>query len=210
MASSPLAIGSTAKLYLSLINSSKDGLINESPTVAIQRLVDSKWFQASDKTWQTTIVENPMTQLDTVNLPGLYVFDFDQSADDKGSGRPTYIAKMFNSGSNKALRYEELVFGGAPPRTSAPNLCEVSGSIFTPQGEPAPNILVRATLVPLFKDGAGRSIQSRQVTSTHTDQNGDFAVSLVRGGTFRLEIEAIGYQKKVTIPDQSSVQFTDL
>jgi len=198
--------GDTVRLYLDIISAGA-GVISQSPTIAIQRLSDGKWFQASDGTWQSTIVENDMTQTDVTNLPGRYHFDFDQSLD-TAEGSVWYIAKKSNIGV-ATLEYEDLVFGPLAAATG-PELCSVQGTILSGQGEPVLNALVRATLIPVLKDALGRAYQADRVLSTYTDENGDFDIPLVREGTYRLEIDAVGYDRKITVPNQASALFTDL
>lgn len=199
--------GATVRLTLDLISAGA-GVIGQAPTIAIQRLADSKWFQESDGTWQATIVENAMTPTDAVNLPGRYHLDFDQSLDVL-AGSTEYTVKKTNTGAPLAQEYEDLVFGPLAG-AAALELCSVQGSIATAQGVPLENILVRATLQPVFNDALGRTVQSDRVVATYSNELGDFDLSLVRGGIFRLEIPEVGYDRKVTIPNQASVIFTEL
>lgn len=199
--------GATARIYFDIISAGA-GVTGQAPTVALQRTSDGKWFQHSDGTWQTTIVENAMSQTDSVNLPGRYHLDFDQSLDDLESS-VEYIVKKTNVGPPAAQEYEDLVF--APLAAAvALELCSVQGSIYDAQGQPLPNSLVQATLQPVFKDSLGRVAQSDRVVSTYTNDAGDFDLQLVRGGVFKLEIQDVGYVRKVTIPDQAQVLFTVL
>ena len=197
----------TVRLYMDLVLAGA-GAIGQTPTMAIQRVADGKWFQASDETWQTTIVENSMIQLDSVNLPGRYYLDFDQDKDDLAESN-RYLVKKTNIGTPKLIEYLNLLFG-AQGRATQPRLCSVQGSVYTAQGEPQQNLLVRATLVPVFSDAVGRGVLADTVVGTYTNDQGEFSLQLVRGGIFRLEVDAIGYDRKVTVPDQSSVLFTDL
>ncbi|MBW2690431.1 MAG: hypothetical protein JRC99_10935 [Deltaproteobacteria bacterium] len=199
--------GSTVRLFLDIIASGA-GVIGESPMTAIQRKFDDKWFQVSDGTWVSTKVENPMSQTDSVNLPGRYHFDFDQSLDTL-AGSTEYTVKKQTPSGTLALEYEDLVFGPLAG-VVALELCSVQGTIFGPQGGAGLNSVVRATLIPVFKDGLGRVVESDRVVAAYANELGDFDLPLVRGGTFRLEIPAVGYDRKVVIPDQSSVVFSDL
>ncbi len=204
---SQYSFGATARLYLDIVTAGA-GVISQTPTIAIRRVLDDAWFQASDGTWQTTVVQNDMTQLDSVNLPGRYYFDFDQALDDEPDSA-AYIVLKTNLGASARLEYEDLIFGALAAAT-APALCTVQGSIFTPQGAPVANVLVQATLMPTFLDAQGRTVQSERVISTYSNGQGDFDLPLVRGGVFRLQISAVGYDRKVTIPDQDTVLFTTL
>jgi len=51
--------GATVRLFLDIINAGA-GVISQSPTVAIQRRSDGKWFDVDDGLWHTAIVENTM------------------------------------------------------------------------------------------------------------------------------------------------------
>lgn len=199
--------GDTVRLYLDIVSAGA-GVVGQVPTFAIQRVLDGSWFQASDGTWQPTIVANAATQTNSSSLPGRYHLDFDQSLDVL-KGSTEYIVKKANGGSPTLLEYEDLVFGPLAG-AAALELCSVQGTIFDPQGNPSSNVLVRATLIPVFKDALGRSVEADRVVATYTNELGDFDLPLVRGATFRLEVDAVGFDKKVCIPDQSSVLFTDL
>lgn len=200
-------LGSVARINLDIIAIGL-GLISQSPTAAIERLADGKWFQVSDGTWQTTIVENPMTQTDSVNLPGRYHFDFDQALDLVTASR-SYVVKLTNTGAATRLEYRDIFFGTMAAVASM-ELCSVQGSIVSSQGDPISNIVVKATLMPVYNGGLGRAVDNGRTALTYTDHNGAFDLQLVRGGVFRLEIDAVGYDRKVVIPNQSSVLFTDL
>ena len=199
--------GQVARIYFDLISAGA-GQIGLAPTASIKRLVDDKWFQASDDTWQTTIINNTMAQIDSVNLPGRYYLDFDQTKDDADESYE-YLVKLEHLVAPITLEYRELVFGPLS-YAIAPNLCAVTGTVYTVQGQPAPNELVQATLEPVYTDSLGRTAQADQVVGTHTDDNGDFSLSLIRNAIFRLQIDSVGYDRRVTIPDQATVVFTDL
>lgn len=199
--------GATVRLFLDIVAAGA-GVIGQAPSAAIQRKADGMWFQVSDGTWVPTPVNNPMTQTDSVNLPGRYHFDFDQSLD-LLSASTEYLVKKFTATGTLALDYEDLIFG--PMAGVIPlGMCSVQGTIADIQGGPAKNSLVRATLIPVFKDSLGRGVQSDLVASTYTNENGDFDLPLVRGATCRLEVVAIGYDRKIVVPDQASVLFSDL
>jgi len=205
--SSRHSLGATVRLYLDVVTAGA-GVISQTPTIAIRRVADDYWFQASDGTWQSTVVQNAMTQLDAVNLPGRYYFDFDQSLDEE-DGSVTYIVRKTNLGGSARTEYEDLVFGPLAG-AAALQLCSVQGTIFTPDGIAVRNAMVQATLVPSFLDAQGRSVQSERVMTTYTNAQGEFDLPLVRGGVFRLQVLAVGFDRKVTIPDATSVLFTAL
>jgi hypothetical protein len=199
--------GATVRIYFDIIAAGA-GVISQSPTVAIQRRADGKWFDVADDSWETTVVENPMTQTDSVNLPGRYHFDFNQDLDALAASTQ-YIVKKTNTGASAALEYEDLVFGPLAGATAL-ELCSVQGTVYDTQGLPVANVQVTATLLPVFRDDLGRVVQSSRVAVTYTNELGDFDLPLVRGATFRLEVDQAGYDRKVLIPDAPSVLFTDL
>ena len=199
--------GKIVRLFLDIVAAGA-GVPGQTPSIAIQRRIDSQWFQVSDGLFVPTKVENPMTATSAANLPGRYHFDFDQSLD-LVSNSKEYIVKKQNFAGMLVLEYEDLVFGPLPGADEL-QLCSVQGSIYGAQGRPKVNAHVRAILEPVYKDAIGRVVESDRVVSAYTNGTGDFDLPLVRGGTFRLEIDAVGYDRKVLIPDQASVLFTDL
>lgn len=201
------SLGSVARFYLDVIAAGV-GVISQSPTIAIRRIADGLWFENSSGTWVGTKVENAMTETDSVNLPGRYEFDFDQSLD-LLAGSKDYLVKKSNAIGTVVLEYGVAAFGPMSGSAS-PELCSVQGTIYTPQGERQQNALVRATLEPVLTDGQARAFVADRVLATYTNELGDFDFPLIRGGIFRLEIESVGYNRRVTIPDAASVLFTDL
>jgi len=200
-------LGSVARLYLDIIDVDL-GVVSQSPTLALRRVADNKWFQASDSTWQTNIVENAMTQTDVTNLPGRYHFDFDQTKD--ALARSTvYTIKLVNGGEDSRLEYRDLCFGPMAA-TVVMTLCSVQGTVSSAQGEPVGNAAVKASLLPVYNGGSGRAVESIRTLICYTQPDGSFDLPLVRGGVFRLEIDSVGYDRKITVPNQASVLFTDL
>ena len=200
-------LGSIARLHLDIVTAGA-GALSQTPTAAIKRLADGKWLQVSDGTWQTTIVENPMVQSDVTNLPGRYHFDFDQALD-LVVASSSYIAKLTNTGGSARLEYRDLKFG-VMAAVASMALCSVQGVIVSTQATPLANAAVKATLMPVYNGGLGRAVESARVAVVYTDAQGAFDLPLVRGGVFRLEIDAVGYDRRVTVPSQASVLFTDL
>jgi hypothetical protein len=200
------ARGATARLFLNVVINAVP-YTGELPTAAVRRVADSRWFQASDKSWQVAIVNNSMAELDAVNEPGRYFLDFDQSSD-VITGSLSYRAKLVNTGAHAMLEYQDLAFG---PLGSAvpPVMCAIQGTLFGMGGGPLVNAMVRATLVPTFTDRLGRGIEEALI-ETFSDATGSFSLAVVQGAVIRLEIDAIGYDRRVTVPASSSVVFTTL
>lgn len=200
-------LGATARFFNDIIAAGV-GVAAQEPTIAIRRQSDGKWFQLSDASWQTTVVEHLMAPTDVTNLPGRYHFDFDQALDTMVAST-MYVVTLKNLGSYARLEYRDVGFG---PMAAVENmtLCSVQGSIVSVQGDPIVNVPIRATLVPVFLGGLGRAVENGRIAVAYTDYAGNFDLPLVRGGIFRLEIGTVGYDRKVTIPDLASVLFTDL
>lgn len=201
------SLGSVARLYLDIVAAGA-GVISLGPSATIKRLSDGKWLNAASDAWEVNPVNNAMSETDSVNFPGRYEFDFDQSLDTL-SGHTGYIAKLWNSIGTLALEYRTLTFGPLAGVVS-PELCSVQGTIFNSSGDPRNGAIITATLQPVFQDDQGRAIEADRVVATYTNALGDFDLPLARGGIFRLEIEAVGYNRKVVIPDSPFVLFTDL
>jgi hypothetical protein len=201
------SLGKLTTLYLDIVAAGV-GVIGESPKIAIRRVADGQWFDGSDDSWASSIVLNAMPEVNNASLPGLYSFDFPQATDGVDGSRD-YIIRFSNTGANALADYKLLEFGPISIATEL-ELCSVEGVISDPQGKVLANRTVRATLVPVYTDGQGRAVSSDNAVYTYTDGNGGFQLPLVRGATFRLEIDAVGYDRKVEIPDQSQVIFTDL
>ena len=201
------SLGTTVRLYLDIIDAGA-GVIAQIPTIAIQRIADGNWFQVSDGLWVSTKVENVMTETSSANLPGRYHFDFNQSLD-LFEASTKYIVKKSTASGTLATEYEDLVFGPLAA-AAAFGLCSIQGTIADGQGNPVNNALVQATIVPVFCDDLGRTVQSDRVISTYTNELGDFDLPIVTGATARLEIPSTGYDRKILVPDQASVLFTDL
>ena len=201
------SLGGLTTLYVDIVVAGA-GVSGESPQIAIRRVADGSWFDASDDSWAGALVLNAMTEVSSANLPGLYSFSFPQASDDVAGSRD-YILRFSNTGANPLAAYKLLEFGPISIATEL-DLCSVEGVISDPQGKLLANRMVRATLVPVYTDGQGRAVSSDNVVHTYTDGSGEFQLPLVRGATFRLEIDAVGYDRKVVIPDLSEVLFSDL
>lgn len=201
------SLGSTARIYLDIVSSGA-GVISQTPSAYIQRASDSRWL-GLDGEWYASPVEHPMTQLQATFQPGRYYVDFDQSQDASSGAAPRYIVKLENTGTPPALEYKDLVFG-KEPMAKALELCSVQGTIASAQGEAVHNALIRATVQPIYRDALGRTVQVDEVVKAYSDTNGDFDIPLVRGTTVKLEIDAVGYDRKFLVPDQATAIFTEL
>jgi len=198
--------GSVARLYLDLVVAGV-GAVAQSPTIAVRRMSDGFWFNLTGRLFQAGFVANPMTELDAVNLPGAYVFDFNHAKDLLVTS--SFLVKKLNAGVPVALEYEDIEFGPLPS-VNAPSMCSIQGTIIGPDGKPKQNEIIEATLIPVQKDSLGRGYEADTLLQTYTLIDGSFDLPVVRGSTIRLRIAAIGYDRKALVPDQSSILFTAL
>lgn len=199
-------LGSVARLYFTLVNNG-GGRTGLSPTIAIQRSRDGRWFDAPSGLFQAAYATSPMLELDAANLPGRYYFDFDHGKDLTVSS--WFIVKQQSVGPIPALSYQDLYFG-APPAVTAPGLCSIQGALFGADGQPLAGALVQATLIPVFADALGRGFQADAIVRTYSGADGAFDLPVVQGATIRFEIRAIGYDRRALVPSQPSALFTRL
>lgn len=200
-------LGGTARLTLDLITAGV-GTAGKTPTAAVRRISDGRWYKASDTSWQVAFFENPMVESHAANLPGVYHFNFNQ-AKDLVENSTEYTVKLSNAASPAVLEYRNIAFGPMPAVTD-PDLCSIHGTVFSLFGIPVSGALVMATLYAPHSDRLGRSVGGAAVSEIYTGADGAFDIPLVRGAVVRLQISDVGYDKKITVPDLASVLFTTL
>lgn len=71
--------------------SAGEGQTGLSPTVSIIRLSDGQWLQAGGMTWGASAVSLSMSELDAVNLPGIYSYTVNTAALTYTDGFAGYI-----------------------------------------------------------------------------------------------------------------------
>jgi hypothetical protein len=90
--------------------------------------------------------------------------------------------------------------------------CDVTGVITDGAGSAVPESPVRAHLAegddPKFDDD-GNLISDNSVTKV-SDGVGNFTIRLIQGLTYVIDIEDANYHKRVTIPNQATVELKDL
>jgi hypothetical protein len=200
------SIGSVARLYWDLIGGGVPQT-GQVPTIGIWRRADAAWFNAASGLFQPAAVANPMVELDAVNLPGRYYFDFDHSKDLLVSTE--FALKKTLSGAPPALAYEDIAFGPLPA-ASLPGLCSIQGTVMSADGRRLGGSLVQVTLIPVLTDALGRGYQADAILRTRTAADGSFDLPVVQGATVRVEIRDIGYDRRALVPSQPSVLFTSL
>lgn len=197
------AVGETIRLHVSL---SATGL---SPTVRIRRKSDGKYFNGSIAIpldpFQVAVFDNPMFELATAQLPGVYYFDFPQARDTQGLS--SYLVRMANT--TPAEKQDLVLLTGPFVSAAARPECVIFGTLLDPLQEPRRNVQVKATVIPIATIAPATGVTLDEVIAT-TDENGEFSLSLIQGLRIRLEIPIIGYDKRVQVPAAASVDFTTL
>lgn len=200
------AVGSVARIYFDLVVGGI-GQVGQTAFGAVQRRRDGQWFNAAAGAFGSTYIDNPLSEIDAAALPGRYFLDFDHAKDALVSGE--FLAKLHSAGAAPSLVYRDLFFGRAPLIADA-KLCAIQGVVARPDGRPCAGERVDATLIPVLIDSFGRGYQADRPLRTFTAADGSFELAVVRGATIRLEIRAIGYDRRAVVPNQPSVLLTAL
>src|SRR5882724_1000982 len=103
-----LPVGSSYPLQL-LITANGTGITGQTPTVTLQRLSDSFYWTGTGFT--STFTEVPLTEVDSVNQPGLYSVTFNQGIDNNPNAYTAYYnnSNIYYPGS----AVEEIVFSSS-------------------------------------------------------------------------------------------------
>lgn len=203
-------ISETVNLDLT-IEASGVGQTGETPTIVIQRLSDSLYYDdqlASGSRFAAAYADNSMSEVDDTNLPGLYRYQFPHTEDVTGS--ELFLVRYINSGGNAKLVDETIAFG--PLRTAATlDLCSLFGTVLALDGSAAANEPVYVTIIPntILTTGSKPGISVQRIEMS-TDADGGFSIDVLRNLEVRLQIPIMGYDAKITIPDQASANFADL
>lgn len=203
-------IAETINLDLT-ITSAGAGVTGETPTVVIQRLTDDYYYDDGEPTgarFLAAYATNAMVEVDSTNLPGLYRYQFPHSEDSTAS--ELFFVRFINTGGNALVQDQTIAFGNFHSAVS-PQLCNLYGTVLDINSQPDVNRPVRVSILPntILATGTkpGMSVDK---LDTFTDVNGEFSIDLVRGLVIRLQIPSMGYDRKITIPDQASANFADL
>jgi hypothetical protein len=203
-------IASTVNLDFT-VSAAGAGATGETPGIAIQRLTDSFYYDdglPSGSRFVASFNNSTMTEVDSVNLPGLYRYQFPHSEDTTGS--ELFLVQLLNSGPNAKIEYRTIAFG-ALRSAEAPSLCNLFGTVLDINSNPDVNKPVRLSIVPntILTTGNKPGMSVDRI-DTFTDENGQFSVDIIRSLTVRLQIPSIGYDRKIDIPDAASANFADL
>jgi len=193
------------------VSSAGAGVTGETPSIAIQRLTDDFFYDDGLPTGTRFVASfntSTMSEVDLTNLPGLYRYQFPHTEDTTGS--ELFLIKLVNTGPNPQIEYRTVAFG--PLRTAEDlSLCNLFGTVLDINGKADEGKQVRVSIIPntILATGAKPGMSVDRI-DTVTDVNGGFAIDLVRTLTVRLQIPSLGYNRKIVIPDASSVNFADL
>jgi len=179
-----------------------------SPVCRIRRQSDGRWFNGSivapTDPFVVPVFDNPMLPFGP-DLDGIYYFDFPQSRDTQGLA--DYTVRMHE---DTVPALEDLILRIGPEVSAvAKGECVLMGTIRDALQNPRRGAAVKATVIPIttISPLVGVSLDEMEV---FTGELGNFAMSLIRGLKVRLEIPVIGYDKRVTIPNAATVDFTTL
>jgi hypothetical protein len=187
------------------------GQTGETPTIVIQRLSDGLYYDdqlVSGSRFAAAYADNAMSEVSATNFPGAYRYQFPHSEDTTGS--ELFFLRYINTGVNARLVYEEIAFG--PLRTAASlERCNLYGTVLALDGSSIANEVVYVTIIPntILTSGSKPGISVQRI-EMYTDANGGFSVDILRNLVVRLQIPSMGYDAKITIPDQESANFADL
>jgi hypothetical protein len=99
------AIGENVRLRLLLVDGAGAGITGATPTVAICRRSDGKFWDGS--AWQSSVSNLSLIEQDPGALPGSYYLDFDQTA--AGGSSEEYLVR-YNCAAPVSLDEEQHVF----------------------------------------------------------------------------------------------------
>lgn len=105
-------VGSVRILSFQIVDFNGLGVTGQSPTVSVRRTSDGRYFNGT--AFQVAFISLPMTELDSVNIPGVYVRTFDQALDNR---EETYFIHYVNSAGTVTTNVEELDFSDQGLRT---------------------------------------------------------------------------------------------
>lgn len=93
--------------------------------------------------------------------------------------------------------------------SSNPGVCTLIGSILDLSGKAPINSRITFKIVDVPKR-VGEVLVSAKTIETTPDANGNFSVNLLCGSTVLVDIPTAGIKNQITIPDQKSVQLTEI
>lgn len=204
-------IGATARLDLT-VTSSGVGVSGETPSIIIQRLSDNYYFDdtiaAPTSKFADAFHSNDMSEVDAVNLPGLYRYSIAHTEDETAS--EFFFVRKVNAGA-AAVTEDSIIAFGQMASAISHETCNLYGTILDINNAGDVNKLVRVSILPntIMTTGNKEGISVDRI-DTYTDTDGAFSITLIRELVIRLQIPSIGYDRKVTIPDASSANFADL
>lgn len=107
MATTVLPTGYTTRLRFLMVSALGTGITGQTPLVVVKQRSDSQYWTGT--AFQSGFIGITMTEEDSVNLPGSYYYDFNQTA--AGGSPSEYLVRYVNSTSpNVALDEEQFIY----------------------------------------------------------------------------------------------------
>ena len=92
--------------------------------------------------------------------------------------------------------------------------CKITGTILNGDGTANTDVQIRAKVRSTEEDKGGQLAGQIGVTSVaieaFTEDDGSFEIELIQGGVFLLEIPDINLRKEITVPAETTVDFSTL
>jgi hypothetical protein len=165
----PVGFITTLNLFIS---SNDVGITGQSPTLILQRLNDLTYFNGTTG-FTGTVTRIPLTEIDSVNQPGIYSFIFQQSLDT--TGQNSYRAFYNNpSSSYPGSAIEDLVYSNVAAQV---NVLQIASAV-------ASKILVNPAIPINSADIASNALLSMVYTDVQSiEANGAQESTLLSGIT---------------------------
>ena len=194
-------VGSNVLFRFLLVSQIGTGLTGQTPVVAIKRRADSMYWNGTE--WQSGYITLSMTQEDSVNLPGSYVYGFNQATADS-SNPNEYLVRYINAAAlpNTALDEEQWLFSifvqSISPSIDVGHAMSDDGETFTAITwieVGGLRVTDYTTMSAQIKDDQGNVVQNLGTTSSQT-ADGVFTFScpvaaVSRNTPYILAIQAI-------------------
>ena len=145
------AAGETVEFIFSITDTAtpaNNPVVGESPTVAVRRASDDKWWDWVAEAWDTVATYAALGAEHKASMAdddGTYSVEFDQSAIDGGLARTYVVVYEVPAGDYRTMQHEVWVFTGMserltiadPPAPSAGDLCRLYAHVFYVDGTSA-------------------------------------------------------------------------
>lgn len=149
------------------IQQNVDGLSGESPTIAIKRLNDNKYFDGT--TFVVAVTFNSMVEFDATNHPGLYTFDFTPDEATR------YVIHKKNTGTFALDEYD--ILEAVPAGTSILSTLQFNSQGFIKAVIQSPELLLIQRILKIVESN---QFEVRQTNRGMSSNQNRFETSLRR------------------------------